>query len=226
MANDAWHFPQARILVFCRAPEAGQVKTRLAADIGAAAAAACHHALALHTLATVHAAGLAPVWLCGAPHTRHPFFARCAARWPLSLHDQQGGDLGARMHTALQAALAEAEFALVIGTDCPLLTADYLRRALSLLRAGRPAVLGPAADGGYVMLGLRRSDGSLFSDIPWGSDAVLAITRRRLPPAAAELPMRWDVDYLRDLERLADAVESLPPGPLTAYLRTASWRRG
>lgn len=216
-------FPQARILVFCRAPQPGRVKTRLARHIGDTHATACHRALARHTLATVCRAGLAPVQLYGTPHTRHPFFAECAARWPLSLHEQQGEDLGARMHAALHAALDEAESALVIGTDCPLLTADDLRRALELLQAGRPAVLGPAEDGGYVLLGLRRSDAGLFRDIPWGTAAVLGETRARLPAGAQELPLRWDIDELADLERLA-AVEGLPAGPLARFLAAAPWR--
>jgi len=195
-------FAEARILLFCRAPLAGQVKTRLARAIGAESAARWHRALAAHCLQSIAPARLAPLQLWCSPDTRHAFFARQQARFPLSLHTQHGHDLGARMSHALDSALREAEYALLIGSDCPALGGDYLRQALQALRDGAPAVIGPAEDGGYVLLGLRRNDGTLFEDMPWGSSRVLALTRRRLGPDRCELPTLWDVDFIEDLRRL------------------------
>jgi glycosyltransferase A (GT-A) superfamily protein (DUF2064 family) len=70
-----------------------------------------------------------------------------------------------------------------------------------------PVVLGPAEDGGYVLLGLRRIDPQLFNNLPWGTDQVLAMTRDRLQQLGwghQLLPVLWDVDRPEDLPRLAE----------------------
>ncbi len=202
-------FPEARILLFCRAPVAGQVKTRLARVIGDEAAARWHRALATHCLETVAAAQLAPLQLWCSPDVRHDFFSRQQARLSLSLHGQRGADLGARMSHAFDVALADAGYALVIGSDCPALSADYLRQALSALREGAPAVIGPAEDGGYVMLGLRRNHRPLFEDMPWGTGAVFDTTCQRMAGDYLALPPLWDVDVVEDLWRLKREAEGL-----------------
>ncbi len=195
-------FPDARILLFCRAPVCGQVKTRLARSIGNAAATRCHQALASHCLETITSATLAPLQLWCSPDARSDFFTRQTNRFSLSLHTQADGDLGEKMYRAFDVALADAAYALVIGTDCPALDADYLRQALLALQKGAPAVIGPAEDGGYVLLGLRRNEPRLFEDIPWGTDAVFDMTRQRLPEDAQVLPVLWDIDVVEDLQRL------------------------
>ena len=216
-------FAEGRILLFCRAPVPGEVKTRLASAIGNDAAARCHRLLASHCLHSVASARLAPLQLWCSPDTRHDFFARQQGRYPLSLHAQQGRDLGARMSRAFDAALTDADYALVIGSDCPLLTGEYLHRALGALREGAPAVLGPAEDGGYVMLGLRRNDGRLFENMPWGSDGVLEETRRRLGEDCVEMPPLWDVDRVEDLQRLCREAPGLPlSADLRAFLAAQS----
>jgi glycosyltransferase A (GT-A) superfamily protein (DUF2064 family) len=92
---------------------------------------------------------------------------------------------------------------VLIGTDCPPLDGDYLARALAAM-ADRDAVLGPAEDGGYVLLGLWRAAPELFADMPWGTDRVAALTRQRMAALGwrwAELPMLWDLDRPEDLAR-------------------------
>ncbi len=203
-------FPEARILLFCRAPVAGQVKTRLARTIGNEAAVRWHRALAMHCLETVAAAQLAPLQLWCSPDVQHNFFSRQQARFPLSLHGQSGPDLGARMSHAFDVALVDAEYALVIGTDCPVLSADYLHQALTALRDGAPAVIGPAEDGGYVMLGQRCNHQSLFEDMPWGTRTVFEKTCQRMAGDYLALPPLWDVDVVEDLRRLKREAECLP----------------
>ncbi len=216
-------FPEARILLFCRAPVAGEVKTRLARGIGHQAAARWHQALAKHCLESVSTAQLAPLQLWCSPDTRHDFFARQQARLSLSLHGQRGPDLGARMRHAFDVALADADYALVIGTDCPALSAGYLRQALAALRDGVPAVIGPAEDGGYVMLGLRRNQGPLFEAMPWGSDAVFETTCQRMAGDYRVLPPLWDVDVVEDLQRLKQEADKLKlSGELKRCLSTFS----
>jgi len=202
-------FPEARILLFCRAPVAGQVKTRLARSVGDEAALRWHRALAMHCLETVAAAQLAPLQLWCSPDVRHDFFSRQQARFSLSLHGQRGADLGARMSHAFDVALTDAKYALVIGTDCPALSADYLQQALTALRDGTPAVIGPAEDGGYVMLGQRCNQQSLFEAMPWGTSAVFETTCQRMAGDYRLLPPLWDVDVVEDLQRLKREAESL-----------------
>ena len=194
------------VLVFARAPVAGAVKTRLIPAIGATAAADLHARLVRHSLAIATRAALGPVSLWCEPSTSHPFFTECAREFGVTLHAQQGADLGARMAAALRVALDECACAIVIGSDCPSLTVDDLRHAASALAGAHDVVLGPAEDGGYVLLGMRRFLPTLFDDIEWGTSEVLAQTRARLQKSGVdwlELETRWDVDRPQDLARLA-----------------------
>jgi len=197
-------YPAGRLLIFARAPVAGAVKTRLAASIGAAAAARLYRELVQGTLDKALQARLAPVDLYVAPNTTHPFIRSLAHRLPISVQQQQGADLGARMYNALRDTLRNSEFALLIGTDCPVMTADYLNRACRELQAGRDLVVGPAEDGGYVLIAARRAYRELFEAVPWGSAEVLQATRERAESLGlryAELGVLWDLDTPADLAR-------------------------
>jgi len=202
-------FPEARILVFAKAPVPGQVKTRMIPALDGAAAADLHARLTRHALTSATSADLAPVELWCTPDTAHPFFTQLAQDFPISLHRQQGDDLGQRMGHALQTALQSFPYALVIGTDCPTLGVDALRQALTMLWAGSDAVIGPAADGGYVLLGLRRYDPLVFEGIKWGTASVLEATRARLRQLGwqwGELEQHSDIDRPEDLERVPRAI--------------------
>ncbi|XOV89915.1 MAG: TIGR04282 family arsenosugar biosynthesis glycosyltransferase [Pseudomonadota bacterium] len=209
MAEDdragAYSYPHARIQVFCRAPVAGLAKTRLIPMLGESGAAALHEELAAARIRMSVGSGLAPVELWCEPSPDHPFFARFGAQ--VSLHTQVGADLGARMAAALEAGLVQAwpgqACAVLIGTDCPSLDAAYLAQALEMLK-DHDAVIGPAEDGGYGLIGLRRPVPHAFRHIAWGSDRVAAETcrvfnRERL--RFALLPLLWDVDRPEDVER-------------------------
>jgi rSAM/selenodomain-associated transferase 1 len=203
-------FPDARIMVFAKAPVAGAVKTRLIPVLGAQGAAALHAMLAHYCIATAVEAQLCPVELWCSPDTNHPFFTQCSKDYGVILREQQGNDLGKRMAHAFDTVLQQSPYAVIIGTDCPALTAQDLRTALHTLVApgilpldGFDAVIGPAEDGGYVLLGLRKAAPLLFEDITWGSCRVLALTRERLKRLQwrwRELAPRRDVDRPEDLE--------------------------
>lgn len=193
------------MIIFARAPVPGRVKTRLAVEIGARAAARLHARLVERAVRSAVAARVGSVELHCAPHTRHPFFARLAARTGIVLRAQRGGDLGARMHRALERALREARFALLMGSDCPALRSADVRRARRALRSGTDAVFAPAEDGGYTLVGLSRSSAQLFSGIAWGGAEVMATTRARLRTLGwswQELRTVWDVDRPEDYARL------------------------
>jgi len=199
-----YRYPDGRILVFAKAPVAGEVKTRLAAQIGKQAAALLYEQLLRDTLGMAVRTGLAPVELHVASQPSHPLFVSLADTQPIEVRLQQGADLGQRMCHAIQAALCTGRFALLIGTDCPAMTAAYLQRACRQLDAGSAVVLGPAEDGGYVLIGARSCDERMFRDIPWGSDRVLQQTRARLQTLKlphSELDTLWDLDRLEDLRR-------------------------
>ena len=195
---------ETRIIVFARAPEAGRAKTRLISVLGAAGAARLHDRMIERTLKTALDASIGPVELWCEPCAEHPLMAAFVQRHSVVSATQCQGDLGQRMQQAAEACLASAGRVLLIGTDCPAMTPDHLKAAYHALDRN-DAVLIPAEDGGYVLLGLNRSDMHLFSDIPWGSDQVLAMTRQRLSSLGwrwLELPSLWDVDRPEDLERL------------------------
>ncbi|MDT8383103.1 MAG: TIGR04282 family arsenosugar biosynthesis glycosyltransferase [Gammaproteobacteria bacterium] len=201
-------YPDGRIMVFCKAPEPGRVKTRLAASIGDAAAATVHEYLAWHCLNRLARAAIAPVELWCTPDVGHDFFRRCAAEYGLVLKQQTGECLGQRMEQAFSNALSQSRNAVVVGTDCPTLDTAYIRAAFAALEQ-QDAVLGPAEDGGYVLLGLRKPQPPLFADMPWGTSKVLAKTRSRLTGKVKELSTLWDIDDVDDLRRLRDSADEL-----------------
>jgi rSAM/selenodomain-associated transferase 1 len=193
------------VLVFAKAPVAGEAKTRLIPALGAAGAAALHERLVDRALATAVAAAVGPVELCCTPDDPHPALAALARMHGASLAAQGAGDLGARMNAAFRRALAGAPAAIVIGCDCPALTPEHLRAAAAALAGGVDAVLAPAEDGGYVLIGLARGAPSLFERIAWGGPTVMAETRARLAALGLrwqELATLWDVDRPADLDRL------------------------
>jgi len=206
--------PDTAVVVMAKAPVPGAVKTRLVPALGADGAAALAARMLRHTLAQAQAAALGPVWLCGAPRADDGAFAAAlggtgCSRWQRM--DQGEGDLGARMARAAAARLAEQPRVLIVGTDCPALDAAVLRAAAAMLDA-HDAVLVPALDGGYVLVGLRAGgDGllqALFDSLPWSTPGLLHATRARLAAAGlrhAELPALADIDEPPDLRHL-------PPG--------------
>ena len=193
------------VAVFARAPVPGIAKTRLIPLLGAERAAALQSVLIEHTLSTATAAQIGPVELWCTPSAQHPTLAKCTQRHRVDAVTQCEGDLGIRMQYAAAATLAVAPRVLIIGTDCPALTVKDLRDAAAALNGHNDAVLVPAEDGGYALIGLRWWDPRLFNDIAWGSQEVLATTRARLAAMRwrwHEMREIWDVDRPADFERL------------------------
>jgi len=193
------------IAVLAKAPVAGFAKTRLIPVLGAEGAAQLQQKLIARAITTACAAAVGPVTLWATPDERHPAFQAFAARSDVALASQCAGDLGARM---LAAIVAAAGAVLVIGTDCPALTAWHLRSAADILRQRTDTVVLPAEDGGYVLIGMRVPQGALFTDMPWSTPEVMSETRRRMRQLGltSQEPLTlWDVDLPDDLERLRDA---------------------
>ncbi|MBF0191390.1 MAG: TIGR04282 family arsenosugar biosynthesis glycosyltransferase [Magnetococcales bacterium] len=189
-----------------RAPEPGCVKTRLIPALGVEGAARAHAVLLTHvaTQARRWCAGTgsgALFRLWGSPDCSAPLFSVLA---PVHEHRvQPPGGLGERLAHIARCGLAEAEAVLLLGGDAVTLDPLTLEQAAQAL-SRHPAVLIPAEDGGYVLLGLRRFAPELFDAIPWGSGRVAAATRRALRAldwSWEELPGHWDVDLPEDWER-------------------------
>jgi uncharacterized protein len=201
-------FPNGKILVFCKAPEAGKVKTRLAKDIGDPLAVALHKHLTIFCLQQLRTFDIAPIELWCAPGTEDDFFLQCHSSFGIPLKQQVGHDLGQRMQHALSENLSHHSPVVLVGTDCPVFTAEYFQLAFLAASQNKTAI-GPAEDGGYVLLGTQNVQADIFTDMPWGSDLVCAKTLARLTGEVEVLNTLWDVDYLADLKRLCALADSL-----------------
>ena len=181
-----------KLILFVRYPVAGQAKTRLIPALGVARAAGLHKRLAERTVTEMRASGLPiEVRTTGAPA---PDFASWLGE-DLNYVDQGDGDLGERL------ARAQGQGPVIfIGSDCPDLSAAHLTGAAVAL-AEKPAVIGPAEDGGYWLLGLAKRCDWLFSAMAWGTGAVLPETRNRLARHDIEPAM---LETLADCDRPDD----------------------
>jgi len=196
---------RGRILLLAKAPDPGMVKTRLIPALGTDGAAELQARLIRHALDRILRPQMPETELWCTPDAGHTFFRELAGRHSVCLRDQTGGDLGERMLFAVRDGLSRADYVILMGTDSPELTPGRIRLAAELLASGLDAVLGPAEDGGYVLLGLSRLREGLFRDMSWGTDRVLEETRRRLAGCNffwEELPSCGDLDRPEDLRRL------------------------
>ncbi|MBT8445500.1 MAG: DUF2064 domain-containing protein, partial [Gammaproteobacteria bacterium] len=143
---------------------------------------------------------------CSDAASRPYFDSRLAAEtWEVRV--QCDGDLGQRMHTALQSALGDHPAAVLVGSDIPHLDAAHIEAAAAALRSGADAVLGPSDDGGFYLVGLRRPAAALFAGIDWSSGTELAGVRDRLRRRG----WRWhELDTLFDVDTPADVVRWQP----------------
>lgn len=185
------------LLIFTRNPEPGKCKTRLAATIGDSAA------LAIYTFLLEHTAGIARAL---ENTDKHVYFSNYIGDGPIwepetfAGHLQQGAGLGARMQQAFEAAFeAGYKKVVIIGSDLYDLGTEDLKAAFASLDAHQ-AVVGPATDGGYYLLGLTRMVPALFRDKAWSTDTVLEATLRDLNGIPTfMLPPRTDIDRYEDI---------------------------
>lgn len=209
------------INVLSKAPIPGLAKTRLIPRLGAEGAAGLQRWLLQRTMTTAFSADTGPVSLWCAPDERHPDFATCRAYGPVTLKTQPAGDLGQRMFHALQAS-TDLHGALVIGTDCAVLTPTLVRSAAHALLT-HDAVVIPAEDGGYVLIGMRKPEARVFENMAWSTSTVMAETRNRfaaLGGSVKELPTLWDIDVPDDVDRLCALCPQLVEGLTTSGGRT------
>jgi len=202
---------RACVVVFGREPAAGRVKTRLAAGIGGLAAARVYAVTLDHTLTVAVGSGARVVLSLAGPPS-----GAWAREIDTPIELQTSGDLGDRMADAFRRRFAEGETrVMIVGSDCPWMTAEHLRSAASALDEN-DVVLGPAVDGGYWLVGQRPPGVDLFTGIPWSSHSTLAQTRRRL----AEIDASWiETERLRDIDTRQELLVALEDPSLPEELR-------
>jgi hypothetical protein len=193
--------------VFAKAPRPGRVKTRLAATIGDDPAAELAAAFLADTWASVvrlpWARPIAALDSAASP-------ALLAGMRRVEVWRQGPGDLGARIERVLRRALRGLPLAIALGADTPGLPRQLLERARAELRAC-DAVLGPARDGGFYLLGMRRCPPGILRDLPWSRFDTFVRTRERLLErglTVSVLPRWFDVDRAADLARLRALLEA------------------
>ncbi|MEM6769107.1 MAG: TIGR04282 family arsenosugar biosynthesis glycosyltransferase [Bacteroidota bacterium] len=186
------------LILFIKNPIPGKTKTRLAADVGDAMALKMYHRLTEWTRS--QAEGLQDV----RRYLWYSSFINHEDAWPAEVfekHLQRGEGLGERMEAAFHHAFSAGhERVIIIGSDCPGITTEYLEVAFTALEEN-DVVIGPALDGGYTLLGMRALHLSLLRDMAWSTEAVLPETLRRAGAAGLsvqQLSPLSDVDYLED----------------------------
>ena len=205
----ALHSP--RLVIFAKAPQAGQVKTRLIPALGAQGASALAQRMLTHVLQQALQANAGPVELCMSPPPGDPAWQNVAIPAAVLRTDQGEGDLGKRMARAVRRVTAqERQSVLLMGSDCPALTTDVLQAAARRLQT-HDALLVPVADGGYVLIGLKSPCPALFDQMPWSTASVATETLSRMAALGFKV---WCGPLLHDIDEPADLAH-LPAGFLS-----------
>lgn len=211
-----------RLMIFAKAPEPGRVKTRL--RLPPEDAARLHEAFVADVVER-HQAPNRQITVWRAGDLKHAFWDGLDVKFA----DQVPGDLGVRMASAFNTELGSGDPVVILGTDSPTLPPERVDEAFELLESA-PAVIGPACDGGYYLLGLNGSvPGGVFDpDIEWGGDGVLLDTLARLRAHGSfkMLDFWYDVDRPADLRLLRIHLQHARNGSFPLPPRTTELLEG
>lgn len=220
------------LVIFAKAPIPGQVKTRLCPPLTPDEAATLHGSFVIDTLERTKLAAAKLKWsvdryLACAPSSTHVFFKIMEERHGVKVIDQVGDDLGARMSQACESMFARGySHVVMVGTDVPTIPFDHFAQTRAQLER-HDLVLGPAFDGGYYLIALKRMAPELFTGIPWSTNQVLNLTQEKASSLGllTTLIQPWrDVDTLADLQALIEtnmADSKKPKNERTFSTRTA-----
>ena len=184
------------IIIFVRNPELGKVKTRLASTVGDEKALEIYIKLLKHTRDVV----------AQSPHEKFLFYTNeitIGDLWPEEIFHksiQSDGDLGDRIKAAFEYAFESCDSCIIVGSDCPRLSASLINQAFDALEQN-DTVVGPTYDGGYYLIGMNRYHEALFQDIPWSTEEVYELTTSKMDQAGLShqaLETLSDVDYEED----------------------------
>ena len=195
-----------RIMVFTKAPVAGQVKTRFCPPLDLDQAAELSDQFCKQTLENLSQFKSADIELWTAIDARHPAILSHARQFETPVYEQTGATLGQRMHNAFESGRLPA---VVIGCDVPHCPTDLLQQAIDEVAAGNE-IVGPTHDGGYYLLGLQRSAPEFFEDIEWGGTSVLEATLEISHNTNRPLTQLEQLNDLDTMEDLSAEIDRLP----------------
>ena len=181
------------LIVFTRKPALGKVKTRIQKTMGADMALAIHTQLLTSTLQMASNVDGVSYCVSCSPDCDHPIIDAYEG----ACFIQSGDDLGERMMNALRQQLQHYQYCILIGTDCPQIDSAYINQAFQELKNGNDIVLGPASDGGYVLVGMGQVFSGMFNNIDWGTGRVLEQTMAIIQAhdkTSTLLPVLRDID--------------------------------
>ncbi len=199
------------LILFAKQPLPGQVKSRLQPQYTPTDAASIAAFLIRATVELAVSIWPGRVYLYASPNPDHALFHELEKTFRITLVEQTGGDLGAKMCNALRDGILRKGSAAVMGCDVPHCGRDVLDQAHRLLIEGKD-VIGPTDDGGYYLIGSQRARPELFEGIEWGGDKVLAATLacgKKLGIEFELLPKLRDIDTAEDLHLVAERYKPL-----------------
>lgn len=192
------------LLIFSKTPDPGLVKTRLKPILNDEQAAKLSATLLNHTVSIASFLPNLNIECHILGNLQHACLQNYLGLPNLSLHQQRGSHLGTRMSRAVENAFLYYKHVVIVGSDCAVITPQYIENAFFQLQHSSDVVIGPALDGGYILLGLNFAYLKIFENIPWSTAAVLSETQQRLHSDKIkwiELPTLWDIDRADDLEK-------------------------
>lgn len=188
------------LIQFAREPLPGLVKTRMLPELSPEQACELHRELVYWTSEVLTGAHLGRVELSVAGNVSSPLFRQCEGLGVKAVNRQTGQDLGERMYNALAEGLERFSKVILVGSDSPQIDRDYLVGSIAALDDA-DVVVGPAKDGGYVLIGVRRLDRRWFENVEWGSCSVYAQTLANFVLTSAD----WQhLEVLQDIDRPED----------------------
>ncbi|MEC7641217.1 MAG: TIGR04282 family arsenosugar biosynthesis glycosyltransferase [Nitrospinota bacterium] len=209
------------LILFAKAPELGQVKTRLHPFLDHETIYNLYCCFLMDSIDKLCAIQDVDGLIGACPANRLGWFDEVAANRGVRVFPQEGDDLGQRMRAAFCRRFKEKyEKVLIMGSDSPSLPKSYIESAL---QSEQDVILGPSMDGGYYLVGLNRRITEIFNGVSWGSESVLAQTLDQVKQAEASLdllPLWYDVDAPESLAFLATHLKLLEksgdnPSPFT-----------
>lgn len=205
--------PVQSLLVFVKPPIPGEVKTRLAREVGPETACRLYRAWVPPLIETLLRIEETRIEICLAPPREEPDREEVLARarkwlpFPVRWSWQRGEELGERLANAFRTSLETgSKSVFAVGSDSPHLADKHLQENFNLLEE-KDLVLGPAEDGGYYTVGMKRDPGDLFQNIPWSTESTLEATRKAARARGWSVglgPESFDLDTVEDVLRLIE----------------------
>lgn len=192
------------VVIFSKAPIAGEVKTRLAKDLGQQRALEVYKAMLRVICKTVSSDADWDCYLSASKYLDHPFFLDLVSDYDLNTHLQEEGDLGWKMQSAMEELLCKYDKVCIVGGDAISINSELLKKSFGALDANDVSLV-PAEDGGYIAIAVKHTDSDMFTDIQWGTEQVLEQQLGCFSSIGWDAWLsspHWDLDEISDFERV------------------------